>query len=138
VLNKWELLDAEQRADVKRQVSDRLHFIGDSPVLTISALTGKNVHRLRPALAGTIDAYHRRVPTRKVNEVIRSAQARHPAPDGARVLYAMQGAADPPTFTLFTNRELPRTYLRFLENQLREAFQLGAVPVKLRVRRRSS
>jgi GTP-binding protein len=50
----------------------------------------------------------------------------------------MQGAADPPTFTLFTNRELPRTYLRYLENQLREAFQLGAVPVKLRVRRRSS
>jgi GTP-binding protein len=138
VLNKWELLDPEQRLDVKRQVTDRLHFIGDSPVLTISALSGKNVHRLRPALAGTIDAYHRRVPTRKVNEVIRSAQARHPAPDGARVLYAMQGAADPPTFTLFTNRELPRTYLRFLENQLREAFDLGAVPVKLRVRRRSS
>jgi GTP-binding protein len=70
--------------------------------------------------------------------VIRSAQARHPAPDGARVLYAMQGAADPPTFTLFTNRELPRTYLRYLENQLRDAFDLGAVPVKLRVRRRSS
>jgi GTP-binding protein len=137
-LNKWELLDAEQRIDVKQQVADRLHFIGESPVLTISALSGKNVHRLRPALAGTIDAYHRRVPTRKVNEVIRSAQARHPAPDGARVLYAMQGAADPPTFTLFTNRELPRTYLRYLENQLRESFDLGAVPVKLRVRRRSS
>jgi GTP-binding protein len=138
VLNKWELLDAEQRVDVKVQVAERLHFIGDAPVLTISALTGKNVHRLRPALAGTIDAYHRRVPTRKVNEVIRAAQARHPAPDGARVLYAVQGAADPPTFTLFANRELPRTYLRFLENQLREAFELGAVPVKLRVRRRSS
>jgi GTP-binding protein len=138
VLNKWEVLDAEERADVKRQVAERLHFIGDSPVLTISALTGKNVHRLRPALASTIEAYHRRVPTRKVNEVIRAAQARHPAPDGARVLYAMQGAADPPTFTLFTNRELPRTYLRYLENQLREAFQLGAVPLKLRVRRRSS
>jgi GTP-binding protein len=137
-LNKWELLDAEQRTEVRQQVVDRLHFIGESPVLTMSALSGKNVHRLRPALAGTIDAYHRRVPTRKVNEVIRSAQSRHPAPDGARVLYAMQGAADPPTFTLFTNRELPRTYLRYLENQLREAFDLSAVPVKLRVRRRSS
>jgi len=138
VLNKWELLDAEQHIDVKRQVTDRLHFIGESPVLAVSALSGKNVHRLRPALASTIDAYHRRVPTRRVNEVIRAAQSRHPAPDGARVLYAMQGAADPPTFTLFTNRELPRTYLRFLENQIREAFDLGAVPVKLRVRRRSS
>ena len=78
ILNKWELLDAEGRDDVKRQVTDRLHFIGDAPVLTLSALTGKNVHRLRPALVDTIDAYHRRVPTRKVNDVIRSAQARAP------------------------------------------------------------
>ena len=49
-----------------------------------------------------------------------------------------QGAADPPTFTLFTNRELPRTYLRFVENQLRDAFDLGATPIKVRVRRRTS
>jgi GTP-binding protein len=138
VLNKWELLDADEKADVRRQLSERLHFIGEAPVLTLSALTGKNVHKLRPALATTIEAYHRRVPTRKVNEVVRAAQSRHPAPDGARVLYATQGAADPPTFTLFTNRELPRTYLRYIENQLREAFDLGATPIKLRVRRRTS
>jgi GTP-binding protein len=138
VLNKWELLDADERTDVRRQLTERLHFIGEAPVLTLSALTGKNVHKLRPALSSTIEAYHRRVPTRKVNEVVRAAQSRHPAPDGARVLYATQGAADPPTFTLFTNRELPRTYLRYIENQLREAFDLGATPVKLRVRRRTS
>jgi GTP-binding protein len=138
VLNKWELLDAEERQAVKRQVADKLRFVGDAPVLTLSALTGKGVHRLLPALGGTIDAYHRRVPTRRVNEVVREAQSRHPAPDGARILYATQGAADPPTFTLFTNRELPRTYLRYIENRLREAFDLGAVPVRLRVRRRTS
>jgi GTP-binding protein len=138
LLNKWELLDAEERAEVKRQVGQRLHFVGDAPVLPVSALTGKGVRKLLPALADTIEAYHRRVPTRRVNEIVRAAQARHPAPDGARILYATQGAADPPTFTLFTNRELPRTYLRFIENQLRDALDLGAVPVKLRVRRRSS
>jgi GTP-binding protein len=138
VLNKWELLDPEQRLEVKRQVGDKLRFVGDAPVLTISALSGKGVHRLLPALADTIEAYHRRVPTRAVNEVVRAAQSRHPAPDGARILYATQGAADPPTFTLFTNRELPRTYLRYIENQLRESLELGAVPVKLRVRRRTS
>ena len=138
VLNKWELLDAEQRDDIRRQVGHKLRFVGDAPILTISALSGKGVHRLLPALGGTIDAYHRRVPTRKVNEVVRAAQARQPAPDGARILYATQGAADPPTFTLFTNRELPRTYLRYMENQLRQAFDLGAVPVKLRVRRRTA
>jgi GTPase len=107
-------------------------------VVKVSALTGKGVHKLRPALDGTIEAYHTRVPTRQVNDVIRAAQAAQPAPGGARVLYATQGAADPPTFTLFANRELPPTYVRYLERKLREAFDLGATPVKLRVRRRSS
>ncbi len=54
------------------------------------------------------------------------------------MLYATQGAVDPPTFTLFANRELPATYLRYLERRLREAFDLGATPIKLRVRRRTS
>jgi GTP-binding protein len=53
------------------------------------------------------------------------------------VLYATQGATDPPTFTLFANRELPRTYLRFLENRIRDAFDLGQTPIKLRVRKRT-
>jgi GTP-binding protein len=136
LLNKWELLDADDRASSLRQLGRKLHFAGDVIVLKISAITGKGVHRLLPALAEAIDAYHTRVPTRQVNEVIRAAQASQPAPHGARVLYATQGAADPPTFTLFSNKELPPTYLRFLERRLREAFDLGATPIKLRVRKR--
>ena len=76
------------------------------------------------------------MPTREVNEVLRAAQSAQPAPAGARVLYATQGATDPPTFTLFANRRLPKTYVRYLETQLREAFDLGRTPVKMRVRRR--
>lgn len=136
LLNKWEMLDSEQRDEVKYQMSRMLHFIGDSPVLQISALSGKGVHKLLPALAGTIDDYHRRVPTRKVNQVIRAAQSAQPAPHGARVLYATQGAVDPPTFTLFANKELPQSYLRYLERSIREAFDMGATPIKLRVRKR--
>jgi GTPase len=138
MLNKWELLDAEQRTEIRWQVGERLRFIGEAPVLTVSALTGKGVHKLFPALATSVDAYHRRIPTSDVNSVIHEAQQAHAAPGGARVLYATQGATDPPTFTLFANRELPRTYLRYLERKLREAFDLGSTPVKLRVRRRSS
>ena len=137
MLNKWELLDAEQRADVTDAVERKLHFIGDVPVLKMSALTGKGVHRLLPVLEDTVSDYHRRVPTRDVNKVIRAAQQSQPAPHGARVLYATQGATDPPTFTMFANRTLPPTYLRYLERSLREAFDLGGVPVKIRVRRRS-
>mgnify|MGYP003342085809 FL=1 len=53
------------------------------------------------------------------------------------MLYALQGATDPPTFTLFVNRELPAPYLRYLERSIREAFEFGSTPLKLRVRKRS-
>ena len=53
------------------------------------------------------------------------------------MLYATQGATDPPTFTLFATRTIPPTYLRYLERRLREAFDLAGTPLKLRVRRRS-
>jgi GTP-binding protein len=134
LLNKWETLDAEQRLDVTYQLGERLHFLGDSPVLKISALTGKGVSKLMPVLSGAIDEYHKRVPTRKVNDVIRQAQNAQPAPHGGRVLYALQGAVDPPTFTLFANKKLPQTYLRYLERRLRESFDFGSTPIKIRVR----
>ena len=67
---------------------------------------------------------------------MRAAQQAQPAPAGGRVLYATQGAVDPPTFVLFANKTLPATYLRYLERSLRESFDLGATPIKIRVRRR--
>jgi len=136
LLNKWEVASPEDRERATYQIADRLHFIGESPVLEVSALTGKGVHRLYPALGSAIQAYETRIPTRQVNDVIRRAQQAQPAPGGARVMYALQGAANPPTFTIFANRELPKTYVRYLERSLREAFDLGATPLKLRVRKR--
>lgn len=139
LVNKWDLLtDAEERADRTAQVANRLGFLGDAPVLKISAQSGKGVHKLLPEIADAIERYHRRVPTRDVNKVLTSLQMAHPAPAGARILYGLQGASDPPTFTLFVNRELPSTYMRYVENGLREALDLGAVPIKIRVRKRSS
>ncbi len=138
LLNKWELLDEDQRKDVLYGLGQRLHFLGDAAVLRISALTGRGVHRLLPALEDSIDAYHTRIPTRKVNDVIRRAQQAQPGPHGARVLYATQGAAEPPTFTLFANKTIPASYLRYLERQLRDEFGLEATPIKLRVRLRGS
>ena len=139
LLNKHEVLDdAEARADLDWQVAEKLRFIGEAPVLKISALTGKGVHKLLPALSMSIEDYHRRVPTRRVNEVIRAAQQAQPGPHGVKVLYATQAATDPPTFTLFSNREVPATYLRYLERRIRESFDLGSTPIKMRVRKRSS
>jgi GTP-binding protein len=141
VLNKWDLLDAEARAKAKIDVADRLAFLAYAPVLTVSALTGKMMQRVLPALREAEEAYHRRVPTAALNRVIRDAQAAHPPPalkrHRPRILYATQGANDPPTFTLFDTHELPPTYLRYVERKIREAFDLGPTPVKVRVRRRN-
>jgi GTPase len=138
VLNKWELLsDADSRADTLTEVTRRLAFLGDVPILKISALTGKGVHKLRPVLQDAITQYHRKVPTKDVNRVLADAQQRNPAGGGAKVLFAVQGASDPPTFTLFANRQLPAPYLRYLERSIREAFGFGSTPIKLRVRRKN-
>jgi GTP-binding protein len=140
VLNKWDLTDTEQRRDVVAQAADRLSFLGYAPVVKVSALTGRNLRHVLPALREAERAYHRRVPTAALNRVVTDAQHRQPPPvvrkRRPRVLYATQGASDPPTFTLFATHELPATYLRYLEHRIRDAFDLGPTPVKLRVRLR--
>jgi GTP-binding protein len=138
VLNKWDLLDNEAKEQVRAQVSNMLGFVSYAPSLEISAQTGRGVQRLYPALAKAVEAYRRRVPTALLNKALAAAQAAHPAPHGARVLYATQGATDPPTFTLFTSKELPASYIRYLERSIRERFDFGPTPLKLRARRRAS
>lgn len=138
LLNKWELLTTEQRATVKDDVQRRLSFVGDGSVFPITALSGRGIQKIFPALSGVVEDYRKRVPTRLVNKTIREAQAAHSAPGGARVLYATQGATDPPTFLLFVNRKLPPTYVRYLERKLREEFSFGATPLRMRVRLRAS
>jgi GTP-binding protein len=138
VLNKWDLLDNEAKELVRAQVANMLGFVSYAPSLEISAQTGRGVQRLYPALSKAVDAYRRRIPTAMLNKALAAAQAAHPAPHGARVLYATQGATDPPTFTLFTSKELPASYLRYLERSIRERFDFGPTPLKLRARRRAS
>jgi GTP-binding protein len=133
VLNKWELIPTEDRPDILIDIGDRLAFLGDAPVLKISALSGLGVHHILPAVASAEEAYHSRIPTGELNRAMKSIQMAHP-PVGAKIQYAVQGANDPPTFTLFTNGRLQPTYLRYVERGLRERFELGPTPIKLRVR----
>jgi GTP-binding protein len=138
ICNKWDLLDAEAREKVRRQVADMLGFLSYAPMIPISALSGRRVHQLLPALRESEAAYHQRIPTAALNKVIRDAQNAHPAPvvkkHRPRILYATQGATDPPTITIFASRPLSDQYLRYLERKLREKFDLGPTPIKLRVR----
>ena len=79
-------------------------------MLKVSALSGKNVVRVLPALRQAEEAYHTRIPTASLNRLLQEAQSQHPPPPvrrhRPRVLYATQGASDPPTFTLFATHEL--------------------------------
>jgi GTP-binding protein len=142
ICNKWDLVETEDREKVRRQVADMLGFLAYAPMIPISALSGKRVHQFLPALREAEEAYHQRIPTAALNRVLRDAQNAHPPPvvkkHRPRILYATQGAADPPTFTLFTTRPLSEQYLRYLERKLRESFDLGPTPVKLRCRARNS
>jgi GTP-binding protein len=133
LLNKWDLLETEERLAVGEEIGDKLAFLGYAPILRISAKTGLGVHRLLPVIDEAITAYHRRIPTSRLNEALKAAQSAHPAP-GARILYAVQGAIDPPTITLFATRRLPPPYLRYLERSLRERFKMGPTPIEMRVR----
>ena len=133
VLNKWDLIKTDDRTDVLASVADRLAFLGDAPVLKVAAINGRGVHRVLPALAAATEEYHRRIPTGPLNRALRDIQAHHTAP-GARIRYAVQGAVDPPTFTLFCSARLSQTYLRYVERGLRERFDLGTTPLRIRVR----
>ena len=133
VVNKWDLVATGDREEVLASVGDRLAFLGLAPVLRVSASSGRGVHKILPALHAAVEAYHHRVPTGALNRALQEIQTAHPAP-GVRVRYGVQGAIDPPTFTLFSTGRLPQTYLRYLERGLREHFSLGPTPIKLRVR----
>lgn len=133
VLNKWELVTTENRPAVLATVGDKLAFLGDAPVIKTTALSGKGVHRLLPALSSAAVDYAKRVPTGALNRAIRDLQIKQPAPTG-KIRYAVQGATEPPTFTLFVAGRLPSTYLRYVERSLRERFDLGASPIRVRVR----
>ena len=133
ILNKWELIPTEDRVGILVDIGDRLAFLGEAPVLKISALSGLGVHHILPAVSAAEEAYHSRIPTGELNRALKSIQLAHP-PVGAKIQYGVQGANDPPTFTLFTNGRLQPTYLRYVERGLRERFELGPTPIKIRVR----
>jgi GTP-binding protein len=136
VLNKWEMLVADDREEIERTARRELSFLGDAPIVRISALTGRGVGKVLPLVAEAIARYRTRVSTTEVNRIIADAQQRHPAGADVRILYALQGSANPPTFTLFATRELAQHYVRYLERCLRERLDLGSTPIVMRVRTR--
>ena len=142
VCNKWDLVDEEKRERLESGW-DRLSELFAKPArINVSALTGRGVGNVMPALDRVGDRHRLRVPTSELNREVRRIVGRHqpPAERGRpwRFLYATQVAGSPPTFLLFANRRLKRghNYRRYLENNLRQTFGLDGVPLRLVVRER--
>lgn len=142
-VNKWDAID--DRAAVTRAIRDRLQTslpqVRGIPIVYFSALTGRGVDRLLPAVFEAYDVWNRRVPTGPLNRWLGERLERHPPPAvGGRRLrlrYITQIKARPPTFALFTTRptQIPEAYLRYVANGIREDFNLPGVPIRLVLRK---
>jgi GTP-binding protein len=139
VLNKWDLIaDDDARRSIERSVETKLRFLGWAPLIRTSALTGRGIKRILPALEEAIDSHRRRLPTSRVNTLIREAQERRPHPRTGgrsfRIRYAVQADSRPPLFLLFANGRLEVEYLRYVENRLREVEPFTGTPIKVETR----
>ena len=145
VVNKADLLPpgAAAHREGAERIRERLKFLHDTPLLFVSALTGVGVSKVLPHALEVGAGYARRVTTGELNRVLRAAWERHPPPGGkrpVRLYYATQTGSAPPRFALFTSATagLHFSYLRYLENAVREAFPFEGVPVTFIMRERGS
>jgi GTP-binding protein len=136
-LNKWDLVPADERPDLFRDLAAELRLFPGTPVVRTSARTGSGVGRVVPTLLAVHGAWTTRVPTSEANRVLQEAVAAHPPPRASgRIRYGTQVSAAPPTFVLFGSADPPASYRRYLERALRTAFGLDGVPVRLKLRAR--
>lgn len=144
VVNKWDLVekDTHTAGRFTETIRRELGFMTYAPVLFTSALTGKRTSRVLEAAASVAEQGHLRIATANLNGLIREALLHNPPPAQKtrrlKIFYATQGGVKPPTFILFVNDpELMHfSYLRYLENQLRQAYGFEGTPIRFFLRRR--
>jgi GTP-binding protein len=142
VLAKWDLIEDPQARlkELAEEVERALPQVRGSPLVALSAETGRGLDRLMPAVFKTHADWSTKVKTRDLNDWLKMATERHPPPavNGRRIKpkYMAQTKARPPTFVLFSTRaeQLPESYRRYLINSLRESFDLPGVPLRVSLR----
>jgi GTP-binding protein len=142
-VNKWDLVEKPQEAllALRERLETSLPQFKGVTFVTLSALTGRNVDKLMPAVMAAYDMWNRRVPTAALNRWLAEVQEHHPPPAVAgkplHIRYATQVKARPPTFAFFVSRpkDVPESYLRYLANGLREAFGFAGTPLRLVLRK---
>lgn len=144
VVNKWDLVEKDDKTSLRftDTLREELGFLQYAPVLYASALTRQRVNRVTDLVKFIAEQQAMRIQTSVLNQVITDATAINPPPShkGRRLklLFATQASIKPPTFIFFVNEPeiMHFSYLRFLENKLRESFGFEGTPLKLVVRGR--
>lgn len=138
-LNKWDAVP--DRLEAQRQLTDALTRslpqLKGVKIVKFSALTERGIQHLMPAVEEAYEVWNARVPTSAFNQWLADTLEKHPAPSVAgrriKIRYGAQIKTRPPTFLLFCNRpdELPDSYKRYLENELRRDFNLPGAPIRI-------
>ena len=144
VVNKWDLIKREQNtmSDFEKKIRKEFQFLSYAPIVFVSAKSKYHVDKIYDAISLTHKAYDTHIPTSVLNDVIQDAQTMNEAPDfnggRLRIYFANQANTCPPTFVLFVNK--PKyahfSYLRYLENKLRDSFELTGTPIEIVLRER--
>ena len=143
ILNKWDLVEGpEAKARIRERIEDRLTFVGYAPVIAISALSGKNVHRIWTAIETAYEHYEQTISTSRLNNWLQEIRDfGHTVSKGKKLLkikYVTQTASRPPQFTFFCNHPdiIEPSFERYLENRLRSSFDLSGTPIRLKFKRK--
>jgi GTP-binding protein len=136
--NKWDLVDEDRRYDLDRELDRELTRLPWPERVNVSALTGRAVAKLAPALRTALDSWDQRVATGALNSWLSDLIAATPPPVRSgkqpKVLFATQAQTRPPTIVLFSTGFLEAGYRRFIERKFRETFGFTGSPVRISVR----
>ncbi len=144
VVNKWDAVekDSYSMEEFTKTIRRDLNFMDYVPLLFISAKTGQRVDQVLPMALRVQEERLARLTTSKINEVIHKAQDAHPHPSHAgrqlKMFYGTQVRSDPPTFMIYVNEPklMHFTYLRYLENQIREEYGFLGTPIRIVIKGR--
>jgi GTP-binding protein len=145
IANKWDLVDQERRADPSflKSLQEAFEFVPGAPLLTVSALEGRNVRRVLDTAATVAAARATRIPTAALNTLLRDAFLEHPPRHDKgrqlKLLYATQASTPSPTIVLFVNDPdlMHFAYARYLENRIRGVFGFAGTRMRIVARARA-
>lgn len=135
VINKRDLVDHDRIREIGGTLVARMTDL-KPPAIAISALSGSGVEKVLPFAAKLRERYNLRISTHELAEFVNRTVDRSPPPKGVRIRYATQTGSAPPRFTIFANRpdDVPESYIRYLENALRERYDLYGVGLRIRLK----